>query len=57
MFPLIEVMVVSSNATIENHLPVCDAVSEINSPPFSPTPLYSLVAIIKMLLRLLIRKL
>ena len=56
ILPLILVIVVFSKATIENHLPVCDAVLEINSPPFSPTPLYSF-AIIKMLLRLLFRKL
>lgn len=46
MFPLILVTVVSSIATILNHLPVWDEVSEINSPPLRPTPLYSLVAII-----------
>ena len=46
MFPLIVVIVVFSIATILNHLPVWDEVSEINSPPLRPTPLYSLVAII-----------
>ena len=46
MFPLMLVTVVSSIATILNHLPECEAVSEINSPPLRPTPLYSLVAII-----------
>jgi len=46
MFPLMLVTVVSSIATILNHLPEWDEVSEINSPPLRPTPLYSLVAII-----------
>ena len=58
MFPaMVVICVVSSIDTIENHLPECDAVSDINSPPFSPTPLYSLVAIINKVFGLLIRRL
>ena len=56
IFPLILVIVVSSIATILNHLPVLDAVSDINFPPFSPTPLYSF-AIISNVFGSLIRRL
>ena len=56
IFPLMLVMVVGSIATILNHLPVLDAVSDINFPPFNPTPLYSF-AIISNVFGSLIRRL
>lgn len=56
MLPLILVMVVFSIATILNHLPVWDAVSDMNFPPFNPTPLYSF-AIISNVFGSLIRRL